>query len=387
MILLDKPYVSNFLKETIREHQFITLDTGGIVSESELALSTADVIVEQFKENPDCRIYSNSENAINWVCRHLDFTALPSYINQFKNKVTFRQLVQKIYPDFYFQEVALADIDQLDLSKIPMPFIIKPAVGFLSLGVHKVLNKENWEEVKQAIKNEIDEAERLFPLEVINTSHFIVEEMIEGKEFAFDAYFNEKGEPTIMGILHHPFGSETDVSDRVYYTSKEIIKEHLPLFTDFIHRIGECTNIKNFPMHVEVRVTEEGKVVPIEINPMRFGGWCTSADLTWHATGMNPYVYYMENKKPDWEKILEQMDDEIYSLSILDNSTGEHADNIEKFDYEALLKKFVMPLELRKVDFKAYPIFGMLYTKTPKDQFREIDEILKSDLREFVEIK
>ena len=36
--------------------------------------------------------------------------------------------------------------------------------------------------------------------QVVNTSSFIIEEVIEGDEFAFDAYFDENGEAVILGI-------------------------------------------------------------------------------------------------------------------------------------------------------------------------------------------
>ncbi|MPQ47304.1 ATP-grasp domain-containing protein [Marinifilum sp. N1E240] len=385
MILLDKPYVSNFLKETIVKYDFPALDTGNITEKGELSLIQPEEVIENFRNDPNSRLYTNSENSINWVVNHLGFTKLPEYINVFKNKVEFRKLIQQIYPNFFFREVSLSEIDEIKLEELPMPFIIKPAVGFLSLGVHKVLSHNDWDRVKQLIRDEFTEAKCLFPIEVVNASSFLIEEIIEGEEFAFDAYFDEVGEATILGISKHLFSSETDVSDRVYYTSKDTIKTYLPQFLDFVKELGDRANLRNFPVHVEVRVDKNGVLIPIEVNPMRFGGWCTTADLTHYATKLNPYHCFLNNIKPDWNKILEEMDDDFYSLVILDNSTGVPSKEIAKFDYDALLNKFVKPLELRKVDYKMYSIFGMLYTQTPKDQFAEIEEILTSDLRGFVE--
>jgi len=385
MILLDKPYVSNFLKETIAKYDFPALDTGNITEHGELALIQPEEVIENFRNDPNSRLYTNSENSINWVVNHLGFTKLPEYINVFKNKVEFRKLIQQIYPNFFFREVSLNEIDDINLEELPMPFIIKPAVGFLSLGVHKVLSHNDWDRVKQLIRDEFTEAKCLFPIEVVNASSFLIEEIIEGEEFAFDAYFDEVGDATVLGISKHLFSSETDVSDRVYYTSKDTIKTYLPQFSDFVKELGNRANLRNFPVHVEVRVDKNGVLIPIEVNPMRFGGWCTTADLTYYATKLNPYHCFLNNIKPDWNKILDEMDDDFYSLVILDNSTGIPSKEIAKFDYEALLNKFVKPLELRKVDYKMYSIFGMLYTQTPKDKFVEIEEILTSDLKEFIE--
>ncbi|MGZ2371520.1 ATP-grasp domain-containing protein [Ancylomarina sp. YFZ004] len=384
MILLDKPYVSQFLKDTITKYNYPAIDTGDIIKDGEIALIGSKEIIQKFKNEPNSRLYTNSENSINWVSTHLAFTKLPEYINLFKNKVEFRKLIKSIYPDFFFKEVALQDIEQLDLKDLPMPFIIKPAVGFLSLGVHKVVNKVEWLKVKQDIHKEFTNSKSLFPIEVVNASSFIIEEVIAGHEFAFDAYFDENGEAVVLGISQHLFASEKDVSDRVYFTSKELIQTYLPQFTLFVESLGKQADIKNFPVHIEVRVDNQGKLVPIEVNPMRFGGWCTTADMTHLATNLNPYHCFLNNIKPDWDQILGEMDDEIYSLIILDNSTGIPSDNIAQFDYEKLLKHFSNPLELRKIDYKSYPIFGMLYTKTEKSKFGEIEEILVSNLSEFV---
>jgi len=384
MILLDKPYVSQFLKDTILQYNFPALDTGDIIEDGEIALISPEEIIQEFKNEPNSRLYTNSENSINWVSTHLAFTKLPEYINLFKNKIEFRKLIKSIYPDFFFKEVSLQDLDQLNLDELPMPFIIKPAVGFLSLGVHKVVNKQEWLKVKQNIHKEFTNAKSLFPIEVVNASSFIIEEVIAGDEFAFDAYFDENGEAVVLGISQHLFASEKDVSDRVYFTSKELIQTYLPLFTQFVESLGKRADIRNFPVHIEVRVDNKGKLVPIEVNPMRFGGWCTTADLTHLATNLNPYHCFLNNIKPDWNQILEEMDDEIYSLIILDNPTGIPSDNIEQFDYEKLLEQFSNPLELRKIDYKTYNIFGMLFTQSKKDDFIEIEDILVSDLREFI---
>ncbi|RZT95976.1 ATP-grasp domain-containing protein [Ancylomarina subtilis] len=383
MILLDKPYVSQFLKDTITEYKFQAIDTGDIIEDGEISLINPEEIIQTFKNEPNSRLYTNSENSINWVINNLGFTRLPEYINLFKNKVEFRKLIKSIYPDFFFKEVSLKDLDQINLEELPMPFIIKPSIGFLSLGVHKVVNKEEWLKVKQDIQNEFTNAKNLFPIEVVNASSFIIEDVIDGEEFAFDAYFDEKGDAVILGISKHLFASEKDVSDRVYYTSKKLIQSYLPQFTQFVEALGQRADIRNFPVHIEVRVDAKGKLIPIEVNPMRFGGWCTTADLTHAATGLNPYYSYLNNTPPDWAQVLDKMDDEIYSLIILDNSTGIPSTDISHFDYGKLLTKFSNPLELRKTDYKTYNIFGILYTKCKEDEFIEIEEILVSDLNEF----
>jgi len=135
---------------------------------------------------------------------------------------------------------------------------------------------------------------------------------------------------------------------------------------------------------VEVRVDERGKIRPIEVNPMRFGGWCTTADLTGFGYGFNSYQYFTEGKKPNWSDIFQTRAEKKYSIVILDNNSGIAADDIAHFDYEKLRQDFSAPLDLRKVDFRLQPFFGILFVETDKISEQELNHILKSDLKKYI---
>jgi hypothetical protein len=223
-------------------------------------------------------------------------------------------------------------------------------------------------------------------MEVLNTTSFIIEQCIEGEEFAVDAYFNATGEPVILNIYQHIFSSSEDVSDRIYISSKEIIESNIDQFSGFLKETGKLAKVRNFPVHAEIRRDHTGSVLPIEINPMRFGGWCTTPDMTYFAYGFNSYVYYFSQKRPDWDQILKNKQGKLYSIIVLDNSTGIEEDRITAFDHDMLLSNFEKPLELRKINYKEYPVFGFLFTETKEENFSELERILKSDLREFITV-
>ena len=387
MIILDKPYVSNYVKETVAKFQFPVLTTeysNQLNMNSNTKYFSEEEAVKYYKSTPNARIYTNSENAIQWIARHLKETDLSEKINWFKDKVAFRRLTANLFPDVFFQSVKISELDTLKIEDLPVPFVIKPAVGFFSLAVYLVQSIEDWPIVKEKLKIEISEAARLFPSEVMSSTELIIEGYIPGVEFAFDAYYDEKGEPAILNILKHEFASMEDVSDRVYVTSKTIMETYLPPFTHFLKTLGELIELRNFPLHVEVRVDENGKLVPIEVNPLRFGGFCTTADLTPYAWGFNPYVAFFQNFKPNWNEILNDKAGKLFSLIVLDNSTGLKAEAIKSFDYQKLLARFEKPLELRELDFKEYPLFGFLFLETQEENFEELAYILQSDLKEFV---
>ncbi len=389
MILLDKPFVSDFVIETIRDNALTVVKTGlaeacGFGTESYLL--DEEIAIRQAASSADPMIYTTSENAIGWIAQNLAFTGLPDKIDQFKNKSKFRTLVASLHPDFYFKEVRLEELGALSIDDIPMPFVIKPSVGFFSMGVYIVSDADGWEQTKRSIHAEMRAVKDLYPPEVMDSTTFIIEQYIEGDEYALDAYFDANGEPVILNILKHVFSSSEDVSDRVYMSSKAIIESNIEPFTEYLKMVGKLTQIRNFPVHVEIRRDSTGHLLPIEINPMRFGGWCTTADITSFAYGFNPYLYYFSQQRPDWEVILKDKGGKLYSVIVLDNSTGVDGNRITSFDYDEVLSRFERPLDLRKIDYQEYPVFGFIFTETWEENFAEIEAILKSDLREFITV-
>ena len=387
MFFVDEPYVSEFLKKTVKDNAIPVVGTK-IAKNLGLYPGTKfiseDEAIELARAADIPAIYTNSENAIGWIAKNLAFSDLPGKIDLFKDKLKFRELTQSIFPSFAFKGVHVEDLGDISFSELPLPFIIKPTVGFFSMGVYKVSNLKEWENTIASLHAEIDQIKDLYPEEVLNTRSFIIEQLINGEEYAFDAYFDSTGEPVVLSILKHVFSSDTDVSDRVYITSKEIVESNLDEFTGFARKIGALANVKNFPVHIELRRDKDGSLLPIEVNPMRFGGWCTTADISFLAYGLNPYLYYYLQKKPDWPEILNGKEGKLFSIIVLDNSTGIDTAEITSFDYEKLLSQFEKPMELRKVDHKTYPVFGFLFTETREDNYIELENILHSDLTEFV---
>ncbi|MDD4386034.1 MAG: ATP-grasp domain-containing protein [Bacteroidales bacterium] len=385
MFIIDKPYVSDLFKDTIIKNRYKLLKNEFALSaghyNSEL-LYDNEQMIEAYKSNQ--LLYLNSENSIEWIAKNLSFSELPQHINVFKNKALFRDMIRKMYPNFYFKQLDLTELRTFNVKEIRKPFIIKPAVGFLSLGVYTVNTNNDWPTTVEAIEKEMIEVKSMFPNEVLDTSKFIIEEYIDGIEYAFDAYYNSEGKPVIINILKHVFASSEDVNDRLYLTSKSIINEFKDRFQVFLEEVGTILKIKNIPIHVEVRVNGDA-IVPIEVNPMRFAGFC-STDIAYYAYGINPYEYFIEQKKPDWDTLLKDKDGKVYSMTILDKPKDIDASAISDFDFESALKCFEKPLEVRKMDIKRYPIFGFIFAETREENFVELEKMLKKNLLEFIKL-
>lgn len=387
MFILDQPYVSEFLKQSIIDHKIPVLANDfakSLYHNSDIKLISETEARNLIELETSELLYTNSENAIGWIANNLSSTNYPEKINLFKDKIKFRQLLKPLCPEFKFEEVSFDKLDTITFDNFSFPFIIKPVVGFFSLGVHKVKNPDAWKLILESIKKDVEKIKNVYPLEVLNVEKFIIEENIEGNEFAFDAYYNSKGEPVILSLLKHLFSNDGDVHDRIYVSSNKIIESNIVQFKKFLTDLGSLAGLRNFPLHVEVRVDDNSKLTPIEINPLRTGGWCTTADMTSISFGFNVYEYLHKQIKPDWTEILNDKQGKVFSNIVLNNSTGKDVSEINKFDYEALISKFVKPLELRKTDFKKFLIFGFLFTETQEKNLEELEWILHADFKEFI---
>lgn len=386
MIILDKPYVSDLLASSLVQMKIPVLKnltSEEIATKWNINLLDEKEFIHQYNQTQ--LLYTNSENSIEWINKYLNDVQLAKNINVFKDKVKFRQLLKDTYPNFFFKELNIDQLDEVNIEDIKTPFILKPVVGFFSIGVYKISNREDWIDAKKEIKNNLFQSKQLYAKHVIDGTRFIIEQYIEGDEFAIDAYFNSDGEAVVLNILKHDFSSDTDVSDRVYYTSKIIIEKYRDQFENLLRQLNKTLNLKNFPLHFEVRVNAE-EIIPIEINPMRFAGWCTT-DIAYYSYGINVYEYFFQQKKPNWNLILKDKGGKLFSIVVLDIPNNIDQEKLVDFHYEKLLASFEQPLQLRKIDFHKYPVFGFLFLETKNENMFEITNILKSDLREYIEFE
>ncbi len=385
MILIDKPYISDFLIRTIKENNFEIVATKAakeLIKDASLNWVSEKKAISIIEKDERHLVLTNSENSLSWVFNKLDNTKLSKQIQLFKDKFKFRELVKDIYPNFFFRIVKLEEIQDLSLKDTSFPFVIKPTLGFFSIGVHIIHTVSDWNKAKKELN--FKDLQSIFPKEVMDASTFIIEEYIEGEEYAIDCYFDNEGKAVILNILHHRFSSGFDVSDRVYSTSKSIIINYKEAIEEFLKPIGEKAKLKNFPLHIEIRIDAKGKVKPIEVNPLRFGGWCTTADLTMYSYGFNSYEYFINNKKPNWEQIFNTRKDKIYSIVVLNNNSGYKPSEISHFNFEMLRQDLENVLLVRELDIKKDPVFGFLFTETSLDNMEEINKILNSNLTKYI---
>ncbi len=384
MILLDKPYVSDLLKDTIKKNNYKVAETEAtkdIEEEMGGCLLNVSQSVEDYTNFPI--IYSNTENSLNWINKNLSNTKLPKQIQYFKNKALFREMLKDLYPDFKFKKYALNALINISPDKIEYPAIIKPAVGFFSMGIYVVENANEFSQAIDKLKIELEEINGLYPTEVMDNQEFLIEEIIPGDEYAVDAYYNKDGKAVILNIYEHIFSDGKDVADRLYFSSAAVFEKTYDKFINELDKIGQKTQVSNFPMHIEFRITPQGNVIPIESNPLRFAGWCMT-DMAYYAWGINPYEYLFKQKSPNWKEILKDKKDKQYNVVIADIPRDIALSDIKAIDYPKFTKSFNHLLHIHKTDYKTYPVFAFAFSETEVNDKTEIDKFLYSDLKEYI---
>jgi hypothetical protein len=386
MIILEKPYVSEFLQKTVVQLQIPVLATEfakSLMHAGEMNLvETADFFA-LLKTAGNPLLYSNSENSTELLNRYCPEHQVTKNVNYFKDKSNLRTLFSKLNPDVWHHTLALKELDEVDISKLQRPFVIKPLRGFASIGIHAIHDDSEWEIALESIKNEVKLMHDVFPDVVVSLNEFLIEKYIEGPEIAIDAYFNSSGEPVILNVLTHLFGSRSDMSDRLYMTSDEIVRQYHDPIIKYLEEIARLRDLRNFPFHLEMRQESNGSFVPIEINPMRFMGFCV-ADVEYYFYGINPYEYYFQQKKPDWDKILESRSDKLYGMFGIDIPKHLNKSKIQ-FNYEKFIAHFSKPLFYVKTDYTKFPVAVYLFAEIRKNQFSEFEAVLYSDLSDFIE--
>jgi hypothetical protein len=388
MIILDRPYVSDLLAATLQRLRTPVLRNAvseGLTGEYDLELVAGEDFAARANAAQYPLICTSSEDAIGWIAENLGPSGLPSRIDRLKNKIHFRSMIEEDHPGFFYAGIDLEALRHLDPSELPKPFVVKPAVGFFSMAVQKIESDDDWPAALRSIEKDLERVGGMYPGQVFDPGRFIIEEGIKGEEFAVDAYYDENGRPVILNVLHHIFTSGTDVGDTTYITSERIVEYGIRMFTAPIARIGKLADLKNFPIHIEMRV--DGRdIVPVEANPMRFAGF-GATDFGWYAWGINTHEYFLGGLRPDWNSVFDGKEDRVYSMHVAFIPDDIPVSRVKDIDYKGFMSNFSKVLKLRKTDWKNYRVFSFVFSETGPETASEIERNLHLDLSQYVKLK
>lgn len=323
------------------------------------------------------KLYVPSETALPFVLEHVRDEKLRTTIEAFKNKAKCRQLISSLFPNFYFKTCKLQDLPKFHVEP-GKKYVVKPIKGFFATAVKVINDKTNLVSITKEMVDELKKFGTYFSKDILFAEDVLIEEFIEGEEYAVDMFYSNNGKPVITNITHHPINPNSPYLQMLYYSSKKIFEQLYQPMLDFFTKLGKKIDIRSFPIHVEFRYHKR-KLTPIEFNPLRFGGFGL-ADLTYHAYGINPFEIFFNDKTIDWEKVWQEKGNACYAWVL-----GNNGINLDLYNWQpnhkAFKNLFSNLLYYNELAYKENPAFAIAYIK--EESKEKLFQLLDIEFRDF----
>jgi hypothetical protein len=303
------------------------------------------------------KIYSAAgERAIPEILKRTDSQHAIQVINCLQNKYEFRQLLAPLFPDFGFKTLKLKELSKQAI--VPdRPQVVKPLKGFFAAAVKTVTHASNLEEIQQEILTELNHYLQFFPSSVISQTDLLLEDYIEGEEYAVDLFFNASGIPEVINIYHHPMHQKVEYIHTLYYSNHDIFTRLYDQVIEFFTNLNQMLGARNLPVHAEFRLSND-RLIPIEINP-------------------NERFFY--DKSTDWKSVWRSRLGRYFAFVLGYN--GRDLDiNYQFQDQKRFLDRFSKVLKFYELDHKTNPAFGIAFVETL--DFAELSRLLEFEFSE-----
>lgn len=338
----------------------------------------------------DDKIYVLSEDALAYAVSYMKNESNIHAIHSFNNKLAFRQLLQPLYPDFYYSKCLIDALTEVSLNfNQSKKYIIKPDRGVFSSCVRIIDSQSNLIKISDELKNEWLIKSKLFPNTI--SSNFIIEEYIglkadkisanflENQEIAIDLFYDKHSKPIILSIYHHPYSNAKEYHNILYYLSYEVFHALYDKAMDFFEKLAGLVKMESLALHAEFKVISN-TLMPIEINPGRFAG-LGCADLIYHAFGINPFQSFFNEEKPDWNQVWKNNKKTYfawvcgYNGSNLDVATHQP-------DHDLYKNHLGEIIAYQEMDHTSNPVFSIAYVK--KNRKDELLDLCNMEFNHFL---
>ena len=337
-------------------------------------LSVNDLVSTDLQFQDSDKVCITSEASLDLLMSCMNDDSRFNAILKLKDKYLFREILLKIYPTYKFQKIKVEEIESLVITE---KSVIKPVKGCFGTAVRVIEPSTDFLKLSAELQEEMQKNGAIFSDTVLSKEDFIVEQFIGGEEFAVDMFYNSNGEPCIVNIYHHPMPHNLAYLHMVYYSSKTVFDKIYDKAKYFFTELNKILKVKNFAMHGEFKLND-GQLVPIEINSMRFGGMGLG-NMIFHALGVNPYQYFLEEREPNWAAIWKgkEFDNFVYFIAYnaLNKSLKDYKPNLIK-----LKQKFGKVLLEKQFDYQKQLASGIFCLEETN---QNITELLKIEFDDY----
>lgn len=181
MIIIDAPYASAPLLDYIEksQHPVLANDFARSLAEAR-SINLVDDAEAIWRLETGERVYTNSENALAWIMDHVDNPQLTEAIELFKDKALMREELAALNPDLFYVTVSREELDAVNVDDLPLPVVLKPSVGFCSMGVYVIEEPDDWADAVADIARCEEGWHSRYPESVVGGDMYIVEGFIGG---------------------------------------------------------------------------------------------------------------------------------------------------------------------------------------------------------------
>ena len=340
-------------------------------------ISEQDFEASKTKITKKDKVYSPTESALEIILKRSEDETFRNAVVSLKDKFEFRELMSNLYQDFFYRKIDLKDLETAELDRTKS-YIIKPNKGFFGTAVKTLKPETDLTATVFDMKAELETNKKYFSDSILSADEMIIEQLAVGEEYAVDMYFDDDGKPVILNIYHHPLPEKQEYFHVLYYTNRKLFDRFYDKLMDIFADLTKHLNVKNFPIHAEF-ILEEDILVPIEMNPLRYGGFGLS-DLTFYAFGFNPFQAFFDNFKPNWEEIHSANNDKNFGWVLgyngIDVNVKTQQPNHEK--YKTYLGNVLHYVE---TDYQNLPVFSVSYVED--DSSESLQRMLQTEFNDF----
>ena len=338
-------------------------------------IKDSDLIKSNLNFTKDQKVCVTSEYSLETIKEKID-DSRRNAIELLKDKFKFRETIAPIYPEYNYSLIKFKDIISL---KIDKKSVIKPIRGCFGTSVRVIDQGVDLKILSTELESELIKNSKVYSDYTLSKEDFIIEQYLDGEEYAVDMFYNSVGEPCIVNLYHHPMPENISYLHMAYNSSKAVFDKIYSKVKFFLNEINKILRVSNFAMHVEIKVLNDD-IVPVEINTMRFGGMGLG-NLVFYSFGVNPYTYFLNDCEPDWGNLWKDKEKDIYTFFIAYNSAKRVINNC-KPNHVKLKKLFTEILHEQTFDYTKQLTFGIYFLKETEEN---IKKLLKIEFDDFFE--